>query len=287
MQLKSAVPLSLKKLLLSFRDPTRRAALTGYERWSSMICGGEVLIDPSSLHGRYWIDVRSHLLKRILVTGSYEPKVVEILERNCNRDFLDIGANVGFFSIHMSSRASNAGRVVAVEPNPKALEYLHRNVSLNLSTDLITVVDKAISDRDGTMDLSVIEGHEEYSSLVEIGHSQLTEVRKQSVKVQVTTVDSLVDELGLVPGLIKIDVEGAEGQVLRGMTKTLETYQPVVVCEVGGNAASGGLDYAGSPSSIQRLFIQAGYQLHTLDGLPTELKDGIACEVVATPRKTG
>ena len=124
----------------------------------------------------------------------------------------DVGANVGFYSL---LAARKAAKVIAFEPLPENLAYLHRHVELNRLEERIEVCPAAASDHNGTGLFSVVPGNPSEGSLRPYGTLPVRTVR--------------LDSLGTVPDLIKIDVEGNEHEVLRGAVETMRTHHPLVL----------------------------------------------------------
>src|SRR3546814_11552837 len=81
-----------------------------------------------------------------------------------SRDVIDIGANIGFFSV-LAGRRLSTGRVLSVEPTDAAFARLSRNVQLNGVSDRAILHQGLISDTQGTNAIHVIPGMEEYSSI--------------------------------------------------------------------------------------------------------------------------
>jgi FkbM family methyltransferase len=153
--------------------------------------------------------------------GSYEAEKQIAISKvlRPGQTFYDIGANAGFFTLLGARCAGASGRVVAVEPLPRNIEMIERHLSINGISNAC-VVGKAISDFVGTARFAV-EGH---------STSRLS--REGQVPVEVTTLDALVEELGIPPNLIKVDIEGAEIKLLRGAKKVLQEFRPVVFMAV-------------------------------------------------------
>lgn len=130
---------------------------------------------------------------------------------------VDVGAWYGPWSRALAARVD---RVVAFEPNPSVATILSRTVPRNVS-----VVRAAATDRVGTDELWVPTtgmGTEAVASLREVEHAR-------AVSVPTTTIDAL----GLSDvTLLKVDVEGAELEVLRGAQSTLESCRPVLLVEL-------------------------------------------------------
>jgi len=174
--------------------------------------------------------------------GSYEPSVQRFLERNVTPGDVvyDVGAHIGFFSVC----AARLGAVVyAFEPVPENAARLRENVSLN---DLeIHVVEAAVWGEDGSVEL--VPGDSDFESRAAPGTG-----------VPSVSLDSFA-EREPEPALIKVDVEGAETEVLRGARRILAQARPVLVCELHGE---------GRRAEVEALL--PGYAVEELEG-PTRI----------------
>lgn len=141
--------------------------------------------------------------------------------------FVDVGAYSGIYTV-LACLANPALRTVAVEPNPRKLPQLRTNVLANGLADRVTVIGKALSARPGTARLSIPRDDSTAS---------LTGARPgdRTVDVDVTTGDLVLD--GLDVGLVKIDVEGLEAEVVRGMARVLRAHHPAIIAECLGLGA--------------------------------------------------
>jgi FkbM family methyltransferase len=160
--------------------------------------------------------------------GNVEPEVQSALTELLRPGdvFYDVGANIGYFTVIGARLVGTSGRVVAVEPQPEARRRLEHNVQLN-GFGNITVVEAAVADEEGESDLVI--SHEGILEWASLDSSPAADVPK--IRVPVTTIDALRAELP-APSLVKLDVEGAEIQAIRGMRETLRRDRPAVVCEV-------------------------------------------------------
>jgi len=125
---------------------------------------------------------------------------------------LDVGAHVGLFTMKARKAVGENGLVVAIEPEPKNAALLSENVRSHGFKNVV-VVKKAAGNHKGKVKL--------YVSLGSRGHSLLP-IRPSSIDVDMDTLDNIAAELGLTRvDFIKIDVEGAELDVLKGAEKIL------------------------------------------------------------------
>ena len=133
-----------------------------------------------------------------------------------------------------SSIVGSEGMVIAFEPNPEVRKRLVEHLSLNNLNGRVRVEEYALSDFDGnarfSLSLSNTQGRFE-----DLPYAKGAPI----INVQCERLDKCVEENGCIPDFILMDVEHAEGRVLRGMSKTMETYRPLIVLETHGPEAIG------------------------------------------------
>ncbi|HEY9154048.1 MAG TPA: FkbM family methyltransferase, partial [Opitutaceae bacterium] len=140
--------------------------------------------------------------------------------------FLDIGANIGYFSLLAAITAK--AKAVAFEPQQQIADLLVQSAIYNGVQDSIKVEKVALSNTPATMKMSFSPGNTGHSQLVEADSSDA-----QSYLVPVVPLDEWMthNPLGTV-SVCKIDVEGVDLQVLEGMSKLLSRDQPALVIEL-------------------------------------------------------
>jgi FkbM family methyltransferase len=137
----------------------------------------------------------------------------------------DIGANRGIHTIFMAKKVGERGKIIAVEPERKNYEALRQNISLNNLNNIIPI-ELALGDKFDTGNLYVIK---------RIGNSSVSLFKSESgtfcQDVKIVPGDFLVQERNLpLPRVVKIDVEGYEYPVIKGLEKTLSTEICQLVC---------------------------------------------------------
>ena len=190
--------------------------------------------------------------------GRYGLDILRIFEKHVHPGdtVLDIGAHIGFFALHLGNAVGRCGHVYAFEPDPRPVEYLKASLAAS-EMDWVQISPIAIAAKEGTIPffLSPVLG---WSTGVKVTH--LTGLRK--IIVPTIPLDLMV-ERGEIPDkirLIKIDVEGFEMEVLRGLRKTLETAQPILIVEIN----PGMLAYQeSSPAELFRFLTSLGYRILT------------------------
>jgi len=146
---------------------------------------------------------------------------------------LDVGANIGYFSLLCAKWLRGRGAVYALEPFPNTVRRLERNLHLNPKLGgLVRLRPTAISDFDGSISMSTPD---ERNSRSNSGCNYLS--ASGTEKMAVTTLDVFAQREGLARvDLIKADVEGSEVALLRGARETLERFRPIVMIEVNPRA---------------------------------------------------
>jgi FkbM family methyltransferase len=157
-----------------------------------------------------------------------EEEVIEDMLTNTNKDdiFFDIGAAVGTYSCFVGKKIQNGnGRIVAFEPTKENYNRLKENVKLNSLESEATLLKIALSDENGTTQI-FLQGEDTGQG----GHSLVTESETGS-EVKMRRGDTLISEGQPSADVLKIDVEGAELQVLRGLQQTLKEIR-LIYCEL-------------------------------------------------------
>lgn len=152
--------------------------------------------------------------------------------------FVDVGANVGYFSILSAGLVGSRGRVYAFEPNPKLRDDFMRSVAINSFEDRIQLTEIALSNEDlAGVDffVSLAEANTGLSSLTpDQGHLATGALSlTHKITVPARRFDSWINEIGLTNiDILKIDVEGAEELVLAGMQDSCAIVRPpYIICE--------------------------------------------------------
>jgi FkbM family methyltransferase len=180
--------------------------------------------------------------------GSYEYNKRLAFERLVGPGMVvyDIGANVGYFSLLASVLAGPEGQVVAFEPLPRNIRYLQQHLQIN-HLENVRIIEAAVADHDG-------------QAAFNLGPSSAMGYLASDgdVKVQMVSLDTLLAEGQLdPPDVIKLDVEGAEYEALRGGRDLLEAHRPLLFLDTHGRKAH---------HFTVALLDELGYRFEILDG---------------------
>lgn len=204
------------------------------------VLSGCLIVKLENIPGQYKFDARSHILKKILLTKNYEPEIVNFITTkiDINKDAINVGANIGLYTNLLAFKLNKNNKVLAIEPTPNAFKFLTENIKLNRNSSKVIVYNGIATDLPGEYNINVIIGNEEYSSISNIVHSSVLNKEYISHNTSGETIDNLVEKYNLNPGIIVIDVEGAENKVLLGAVKTLKRFHPIIISELDDNLLS-------------------------------------------------
>ncbi|MCP4668937.1 MAG: FkbM family methyltransferase [Deltaproteobacteria bacterium] len=139
---------------------------------------------------------------------------------------LDLGANIGYYALLESKLVGKTGLIYAVEPSPKTFQILKENVHLNgIST--IKLFNLAMGDFVGKAQMHISK----HLNLSRMSHSQLDENNGKTISVDMCTVDEFFKDR-TYPDLIRMDVEGYEIQIFRGMREIMAKRSPDIFIEL-------------------------------------------------------
>ena len=191
--------------------------------------------------------------------GSYEPATTAICRAILRPGMvaIDVGANVGYFTLLFAETVGSQGRVIAFEPCSSVYKLLRRNVSDN-GLHQVHTVRGALSNASGRLHLYIAGSDVTHSLRPTRFTTELTET------IDATTLDAWVKELELPQvDLVKIDVEGADLHVLEGASMTLVQHRPYVIVEASDSCAAFGY----RPEALLQRLEQDGYRVCAIDQL--------------------
>ena len=149
-----------------------------------------------------------------------EPFLTESIQKEIKEGdvIVDIGANIGYYALQEARLVGDNGKVYAIEPVPENVELLKKNIELNDYSN-IEVFQLAVGDVNKT-DYVYISDCRNTASMIK------TQASINKVPVEVTTLDKFLENKPL-PSLIRMDVEGYEVEIIKGMGKLLKSNKPL------------------------------------------------------------
>jgi FkbM family methyltransferase len=183
----------------------------------------------SSNGAKMLLNLNDAVQRHIFIYGYYEPVETKFWLHYSKKQnvIFDIGANVGYYSLIAATQLPK-GRIFAFEPITKTYNRAKKNIELNKFTN-IELNQLAMSATNGQLSLNIGNVHNWGMSSINT-HDHLS---GETQVVTCKTVDSFIRDKNLQElNLVKIDVEGSEMEVLKGMQTTLQTLKPTLLVEV-------------------------------------------------------
>jgi len=207
---------------------------------------------------------RNEMLRALYVSGLYEPNSLLLLADALTPSsvFVDVGANIGLYTLFAASLIGNGGKVMAIEASSREFKRLTDNITLN-GLKNIRARHVALYDRPGTVEISIAdEQHGGHNTLAQaFVYDSVAKIMTETVVAE--TLDRLVESERLDRvDLIKLDIEGGELKALKGARETLKRFQPVLLIEVieRGLALNGG-----SVAELEAELVALGYRFWQID----------------------
>lgn len=147
--------------------------------------------------------------------GKFEKTTTHIFHKILKKgmSILDLGANIGYFTLIASKIIGENGKIYSFEPDPITFKYLRTNIKINHISN-VELVNKCVSNKNGTITLF---HHPKFHTC----HSIIASPLKEAIKVESITLNKKFENRKEEIIFIKMDIEGAEMEALKGMDKIL------------------------------------------------------------------
>lgn len=188
-------------------------------------------------------------------------KIINKLPKNAN--CIDVGCYKGEI-LDLMLQSAPEGIHLGIEPIPSQFQFLE---SKYMNCPNCKILNVAASNETGTSSFNFVTTNPPYSGLRKRSYDKPSE-KESIITVKTEKLDDIIPEQ-LPVHLIKIDVEGAEFQVLEGATKVISTYKPIIIFEHGLGAAD---HYDTTPTMIFDYFEKIGMKISTLKNYYTHKK---------------
>jgi FkbM family methyltransferase len=189
----------------------------------------------------------------------YEPeetRVMDILTAGAN-EILDIGANIGWYSIRFAKRLPYS-RVHAFEPMPNSFNYLQRNTAINGVAERVHLYNYGLAETNGSVEFYIAPNCSVNASLRNVAEAKDV----QKVVGLVLSLDQWCANQQIRPDFIKCDVEGAELLVFKGGRNTLLKDKPIVFAEMLRKWAK---QFLYHPNDMIHYFAELGYSCFAVE----------------------
>lgn len=191
----------------------------------------------------------------LIMQGTYQAALSYVFAQNLRPDayYLDVGANLGFFSLWFAKLAGTTGKVAAFEANPRMASRIRDAAEINGFT--LDIVEKAVDEHSGQQISFFISTNPGKSSI----HAANVRSLVEEIHVETISIDAYLEQMAW-PRLdfIKMDIEGNDCRALLGAEKSLRRHRPFIVFEYFAGDAS-------VENRLAALFNELGYRLEFLE----------------------
>lgn len=167
----------------------------------------------------------------LLMFKTHEPLTTKLLSKELKKNMvcLDVGGNIGYYTLFESNIVGENGKVIAIEPSPPNFQHLKKNLEIQ-NTENVDAYNFAAGDKDGEINFLV---YEESNGSFTIPDGETTDLPGELIKVQAKRLDTFLDELKQDHvDFVRMDVEGYESHIIGGMTNTIKKSKPMFQIEV-------------------------------------------------------
>jgi FkbM family methyltransferase len=199
--------------------------------------GGDIALTKTVYGHKMYVDTRSQVGACYLMDGYWEEWVTRRLKDHVRPGMhaVDVGANMGFFTLLLCDLVGPEGHVTAFEPWPRYHDLVRHNLELNGFQKRSSVVNKAVSDSTGRAEFNFESAYGTGSltgGLRDFIAAHGSAFRGETSNVDTVTLDEFLADAGRPIDFIKIDVDGAEAKVLHGMQRLIAQPRPLTIfCE--------------------------------------------------------
>ena len=237
-------------------------------------------IAEENLHSKY-VNIDEHKIfldssdsLRLSINGDFEPHTTKLIKNNISKGNLviDVGANIGYFSLIMAKCVEN-GKVFSFEPELKNFELLEKNLDENEYSNVV-LENKAVGNKNGITEMYLADKNDNIysSSMHKIFSSKIVSQLSNTISVNIIKLDEYFVNLGLINkiDLVKIDVEGAEFDVLRGMEKIIDGNKNIkIIMEFCLENLE---DFGSNPKDIMHFLKDKGFKIWKINEIEKNLQ---------------
>ena len=265
-RLLGCVPISWRRALIGRSDNPSRVANFAHNLLNHVPFAESQVYECQGALAGYRMSIDWNRF-RSFIYGTWEPEVLSVVTNTVKPGMtvIDIDAHIGYYTLLFAKCVGPHGRVVAFEPLPVNFELLNRNIQLNELTYVQTFA-QAVFSRNEEVILTVPD------DLPHSGDASVYQNRgTKQFHVPAIALDTFCESVDLRPDILKMDVEGAEYDVLMGAEKTIGRFRPKLLIELhhfDGNLAA---------HPVPDLLSRWGYQTQWIE------RSEMTSHILATP----
>ena len=161
--------------------------------------------------------ILSPFFRDLSIHGVWEPLETELVKKLVKKGdiVLDIGANLGYYTLLLAKIVGKDGKVFAFEPDPKNFDLLKKNVELN-DYENVELIQKAVSNENGKAGLFLSEKNPGDHRIYDSGDN------RKFIQIETIRLDDFFKDFRSKVDFIKMDIQGAEAKAIEGMPELLE-----------------------------------------------------------------
>lgn len=163
------------------------------------------------------------IMPTLVTTGMFEVPLTKYFLKHIKhgQTVVDIGANVGYFTLLASKLVGDTGKVIGFEANKELVTIVKDNLAMNWTTENTKIVNKAVFSKNTTLNFHISERFSGYSSIHKKPEDENLLDTYTSSEIVAVSLDSELQDVGMID-LMKIDIEGGEYQAFLGMMELIE-----------------------------------------------------------------
>ena len=167
----------------------------------------------------------------LIMFQTHEPLTTKLLSKELKKGMtcLDVGGNIGYYTLLESNIVGNNGKVIAIEPSPVNFKHLKKNLSIQDAKN-VDAYNFAAGDVDGEVNFLV---YRESNGSFTIPDGETTDLPGELIKVPAKRMDTFLNELNIEHvDFVRMDVEGYEHHIIEGMKNIIKNSKPMFQIEV-------------------------------------------------------
>jgi len=240
--------------------------LKPFERSSTYVGQNLVLTKTIWGHKMY---VSSHdlsLSPHLIIDGYWEEWITKQFRKICKPDMtvLDVGSNLGYYSLHAAELVGSSGRVHSFEANPNLHKIIFKNMAINGYLGRTTLYNNAVSDKSDKIIFNCLKNHLGSSSVASFSEDflELYMDEVEQIEVEAIALDEIPDLIKSKIDIIKIDAEGSEPLIWNGMQKILKKNPLIKIIAEFSPASISGIGE--NPRDFLDRIIGMGFQIKSI-----------------------
>ena len=237
------------------------------ERRDMLYLGDYTALTNTVFGHKMFVDTRDiQITPHICLDGFWEMHIIKFLLKMIKEgmNVVDIGANIGCHSIPIAASLGEKGRVYCFEANPYVFDLLHRNLMVNGLLEKATLCNKAVALESGRREFHMSKRFHGSGTLGKIGDEISSRYPDETtiIEVETTSLDDYFADEAIRIDVMKMDVQGSEPIVFKGMKRTLRDNPEIkIICEFEPSCISA---VGEDPKEFIEEIVNNGFRIHVI-----------------------